>query len=263
MRIVFLFLLIISNVEAAFENKTLSVRAEGMAGAFTAVADGAEAIYYNPAGLAQLNLNEITFFYTHPFDLPDLKQNLIYFAQSFPKGGRGFSYHQFIASTNYREELLIVGLGTFVHRNLCLGINFKQMYLKIGGYGQEGDIGIDVGGLYEVSPKIKMGLAIFNLNQPLIDVEKSYNLGLSINPKENLTIAVDLEKTNRFDLEIRLGQEFWLTNNFCFRAGMKRNPQTQPTLGIGILINLIQLDYGCIFHPALGPTHLFSLTKWF
>ncbi len=266
MRFVFIFvteLILISNAEAAFENRALSVRAEGIGGAFTAIADDDGAIYYNPAGLSQITLQEITFFHTHPFNLSELEQNLINFVQPIKGGGRGFSYQQFAAYDNYKEELLNFSISTFVHKNLCLGINLKRLYLKIGGYGQKSGFGIDIGGLYKIKPKVTIGFAGFNLNTPLIDVEKIYNLGLSINPKENLLIAIDMEKSARFNSEIRIGQEFWVTNNLCLRVGLKKHTTTEPTLGLGILVNLIQLDYSCAFHPVLGQTHLFSLTKFF
>lgn len=266
MRVVFLLvssLLPISNTEAAFENRALSVRAEGMGGAFTAIGDNDGVIFYNPAGLAQITLQEISFLHTHLFNLSELKQNLINFVQPIKEGGMGFSYQQFAACDNYKEEILTFGISTFASKNLCIGINLKQLCLEIDGYGQTTGLGIDVGGLYEISPKVTIGFAGFNLNNPLIDVERNYNLGLSIRPKENLLIAIDIEKSARFNSEIKIGQEFWVTNNICIRAGLKKHTTTQPTLGLGILINLIQFDHSCTFHTALEQTHRFSLTKWF
>lgn len=265
MRIAFIFLssiIFISKIEAAFENKALSVRAEGMGGAFTSVADDSTSIYYNPAGLSHITLREISFLYTHLFNLSELEENLIIFVQPTRSGGRGFSYHLFGDGNNYKEETLIFSLGAFVGKNLCLGINLKQLYLEIGGYSRKAGLGIDVGGLYEINSKMTIAVAGFNLNHPLIDVEKSYNLGLSINLKENLLIAIDLEKDKRFN-EMRIGQEIWITNNLCLRTGLKKHTLTQPSLGLGILINLIELDYSCVFHPVLGSTHLFSLIKRF
>lgn len=267
-RVVFSLILISNVAGAAFESRALSVRAEGMGGAFTALADGAGASFYNPAGLAQrtargaTSLQEITFLRTHPFDMSELEQNLITYVQPTPKGGRGVSYQQFTASNSYKETQLFFGASTNVSKNLCLGANLKQMGLKIDGYGQASKLGIDVGGLYEISPKIKIGIAGFNLNHPL-EVEKSYNAGLSIRPTQNLLIAIDLEKTERFNSELRFGQELWVTNNLCLRAGLKKHTLTQPTLGLGISAGHIRLDYSCVFHPALGPTHLYSFTKWF
>lgn len=264
MLVIFISLILISNnTEAAFENRALSVRAEAMGGAFTPILDDGGSIYYNPAGSSQITLPTVTFLHYYPFNLSELEANLISFVQSICQGGLGVSYWQFGEDNNYKEELLTTNFSTFVNKNLCIGINLKQMYLSIEGYGHKRGIGMDVGGLYKITPKINMGLAVFNLNQPLIDVEKNYNLGLSINPKENLLIVIDLEKTPRFNSEIRIGQELWMTNNLCVRAGVKKHTTTQPTLGVGILINLIQFDYSCVFHPDLGSTHLFSLTKWF
>jgi len=251
---------LIPDVEAAFENRALSVRAEGMGGAFTAIAHDSGAILYNPAGLAQITCREVTFLRTHPFDMSELEQNLITCVQPTKRMvGWGFLYQQFTNFSNYKETQLIFSASTSVGKNLCLGLNFKQMGLKINGYGDTSKFGIDVGGLYNINPKIKFGIAGFNLNSPL-ETEKSYNVGLSIMPTLNLLIAIELEKTQRFKSEIKFGQEIWLTDNLCLRAGLKKHTTTQPALGLGILINHIHLDYTCLFHPCLGLTHLYSVS---
>lgn len=204
-RVVFSLILICDMAEAAFESKAASVRAEGMGGAFTAVVDDPGAIFYNPAGLSQTISHKITFLRTQPFDISELEQNLISFVQPINKGGCGLSYQQLIADNNYKEEISIFSISTFLSRNLCLGVNLKHLYLKINDYGHESELGVDVGGLYKISPRIKIGVASFNLNTSLIDAEKSCNLGLSIKPTQNLLIAIDLEKTKRFNSEIKIG----------------------------------------------------------
>ncbi|MDI6734701.1 MAG: UPF0164 family protein [bacterium] len=261
-RVIFSLILISNMSEASFESRALSVRAEGMGGAFTALADDAGAIFYNPAGLAQITLQEVTCLRTHPFDMSELEQNLITYLQPTQKGGRGFSYLQFTDSDSYKETQLLFSASTFISKNLCLGVSLKQMGLKIDGYGDTSKFGIDAGGLYEISPKIKIGIVGFNLNHPL-DTEKSYNVGLCIRPILNLLITIDVEKTERFNSEIKFGQEIWITNNLCLRVGLKKHTLTQPTLGLGILTGTSEFDYSCVFHPDLGATHLYSFTKWF
>ncbi|MFH0775086.1 MAG: hypothetical protein V2A53_06315 [bacterium] len=52
----------------AFLNLGQGARANGMAGVYSAIADEASACYWNPAGLVQLNQNEVLFMYHRPND---------------------------------------------------------------------------------------------------------------------------------------------------------------------------------------------------
>ena len=72
----------VSNVgttAAAFLNIGVGSRANAMGGAFTAMADDATALYWNPAGLANLEMSElngmITSIRPRPEYTPDVKLN--------------------------------------------------------------------------------------------------------------------------------------------------------------------------------------------
>ena len=52
-----------SIASASFEEVGVGARTVGLGGAFTAVADDALALYYNPAGMAHLNRKEISASY--------------------------------------------------------------------------------------------------------------------------------------------------------------------------------------------------------
>src|ERR1043166_3350945 len=54
---------------AAFNDIVTGARPQGMGGAFVAVADDANALYWNPAGLTQLDSAEATFMHSNDYDI--------------------------------------------------------------------------------------------------------------------------------------------------------------------------------------------------
>ncbi|MBU0599357.1 hypothetical protein KJ997_01065, partial [bacterium] len=61
--IILIILIFPTSIFAAFEDKILGSRAQGLGGAFTALANDYNAIYYNPAGLSKLILPTISSNY--------------------------------------------------------------------------------------------------------------------------------------------------------------------------------------------------------
>ena len=59
---------------AAFAQSPVGTRAEGMAGAFVAVADDASAVYWNPAGIATGSIVSVLFSYGEGQDIPSAVQ---------------------------------------------------------------------------------------------------------------------------------------------------------------------------------------------
>ena len=78
--LLFAFNICEANTGASFLNIGTSARAISMGGAYVGVADDANAISYNPAGLSQLNRNEITAQHTEW--ISDVKHDFL--AGAFP-----------------------------------------------------------------------------------------------------------------------------------------------------------------------------------
>lgn len=99
-----LCLLYPQNAEATFvEALGLGARAMAMGSAYTAVADDLSAVYYNPAGLSQLNKHEIMFGYI--LSWPDLREG----APSDPS----FSARQVVP---YHLKCPVIGVGINLDR---------------------------------------------------------------------------------------------------------------------------------------------------
>src|SRR5688572_12583855 len=67
--VVVLALAFAGGARAAFNDIITGARPQGMGGAFVAVADDANALYWNPAGLTQLDTAEVSFMHSNEFDI--------------------------------------------------------------------------------------------------------------------------------------------------------------------------------------------------
>ena len=135
-------------LQAAFQDMDWGARPVGMGGAFTAIADDANAPLYNPSGLVQVQWNEVSAMYAQLFTGVDLYagQNTTTLAQGYLSyvlkpihniGSFGVSWASFDTTSLYREDTLTLtyakNVGDFVpvlDNSLSAGVNLK--YLRRG-----------------------------------------------------------------------------------------------------------------------------------
>jgi hypothetical protein len=147
-------------------------RAESMGGAFTAVADDASAIFYNPAGIVNDPYKEFTFMYAKDRDIVPFNYSaLVYPINQYRAAGLGVIvsgdslFDEKTIYFSYAEKFDWL-LDRFGIKGLCIGTNFK---LQFAGYGNTTDpapnsvqgsaagVGFDFGALYPISPEIQVG----------------------------------------------------------------------------------------------------------
>lgn len=107
---------------ASFEDNGAGARAPGMGDAFTALADDAYAVHYNPAGLAQLERPQFgaaySRLYTGLSDGSDIGTSNLVYAHPFDdgrKGSLGLSWERFSLSGLYVEQSLSAAYGRKVY----------------------------------------------------------------------------------------------------------------------------------------------------
>jgi len=184
----------------AFQDVNSGARPSGMGGAFTAISDDTNAPLYNPAGLVQVQWNEVSAMFSRLFagedlyagqDTVDLNQSyLAYASKPIPKWGSiGLSWNNFTTTHLYREDTLTLSLARNVGdlipalgNDLAAGLNLKYLRRGIsldarttndpvfrGGTSASG-VAMDVGFLYkpEEGPLTgwRLGFSGQNLNQP-------------------------------------------------------------------------------------------------
>jgi len=197
--------LLASPLHAAFQDDGWGARPVGMGGAFTAIADDASAPLYNPAGLVQVQWNEVSAMYAQLFtgltlysgdstnggDTVHLDESyLAYISKPIHNiGSIGISWANFNTTHLYREDTVSLSyarnVGDFVpvlDNSLGFGLNLKYLHRGISldpstvndpvfqGGSNASAMTVDVGLLYkpEEGPLNgwRLGLAGKNLTQP-------------------------------------------------------------------------------------------------
>ena len=207
----------------AFLRMGLGARANAMGGAFTGVAEGPEAAYYNPAGIPFLNTHQIALDYR--FLSQDRNFNYIGFATGIrPKvdegseevvlnGGLALSWiHAGVdhidgrdfAGNHYQdfsngEHAFALSFGLMPIKNkLAVGLTGKVLYNRFPDMGEndatisDTGLGVDLGFLFKPLPYLSVGFIIKEINA-------KYNW------KTDKLWEKDIDKIDRFPQTFRGG----------------------------------------------------------
>ncbi len=134
---------------AAFQDSGWGARPVGMGGAFTAIADDSNAPLYNPAGLVQVQWNELSAMYSRLFsnltlysgntntggDTVHLDQSyLSYVSRASKYGSFGLSWANFNTTSLYREDTVMLSYAHYLgdvipvlDDQVSVGVNLKYL----------------------------------------------------------------------------------------------------------------------------------------
>lgn len=125
---------------ASFEPLPVGGRAAGMGEAYSAIADDVFSVYYNPAGILQINRPEFGTYYSRLFvgldDNSEISRSFFGYGQPVGKGGKwggmGVSYMALDLPGLYKEEVFGLTYGQ-EYRRLCnIGATIKVLKKAIG-----------------------------------------------------------------------------------------------------------------------------------
>lgn len=270
---------------AAFNDRVTGARAQGMGGAFTAVADDTSALYWNPAGMYQIKRHEATFMYADKYDMtvgPAFMEQ--YFAYSSPVtdyGTFGFHFNKEGSDSVLSEKTLGLSYGKKVGSLFSFGFNVNSLTLSPSinstqrdtrdpALSEQSSMAFDLGMLLEIGRKAKVGMSVRNLGASFgvlrehhLDTE--IKLGTAVQTSDRLLLALDLNfkenieenKDNSFQLS--LGGEYRFTDQFLFRAGFNKG---DISAGVGFQSADWALDYAFMNHE-IGNTHRVSFSMRF
>lgn len=243
-----------------------SARSLGMGGAHSAVADDASAVYWNPAGLAQINRKDIVTLYSSLFE----DTNFGFFGYAQPTVDMGTfglgvvslrsgdfekrdEIGQVQGSFSSADTAVLLSYGAPLSDRLALGGTIKGIRQEIDTYSGSG-LGLDAGALYQWKPRIQFGLTARNIVSPKITLDSTAEKypfdirgGVKFSGLKNILLALDLNKTTGRSVKPHFGAEWTAAQLLIIRAGLD---ETQMTAGLGFKINDWTLDYAFGYHDA-------------
>lgn len=220
-------------------------------------------LFNNPAGLAQLNWQELGIFYSPaPFGLTELANGYIAFNQptslgSFSFGAMAYGFEL------YRESKILFGYSNKFQSNFFYGFTFNLHYVNIKNYGNDLAYFLNLGTLFYIFNDLRFGFYIENLNRATFSKDKEQiptyiKTGFSYDLLPELSLNISVEKDLRYKASIQFGIDYDLIEYLSVRTGFSKNP-AKYSAGLGINYSSFSLDYAFFSHNDLGLTHQLGL----
>ncbi|MBI5555192.1 MAG: PorV/PorQ family protein [Elusimicrobia bacterium] len=276
---------------ASFLKIETGVRPVSMGGAYVAIADDINAVYWNPAGLIQLSAKE--FSLVHTAWLEKINHESLAFAA--PAGNKfAYGLHVVYFGTTDIDRRTVTGtsdgkakvadyyesvsLAWKALDNINLGATFKGLQMTLDNDWGSG-YALDVGALQKLPLNVTVGVMVQNLGPKMKAADTSEKLptnlkaGLAWRTLENkLVLAGDIEVPNDREMKLHAGAEYRFNKLFALRTGYE--DVTSPgncsgfTAGLSInedyideILNVkMQFDYAWMSFGDLGSTHRIGIS---
>lgn len=267
---------------ATFLKIGIGARANGMGEAFCAVADDANSIYWNPAGLGVLKNKELSCMYNIWFE--EIKHGFLVYVQPFSKWALGCAinyldvgkieettceYPEGTGKTFGAKDLAVyISCSKKLLKKLSVGGNLKYIHQSIEKEHAAG-FGADFGIIYKPS-NLSFGLAVQDIGSKLKFIKEGFSLPLNIKAGvaysyRNFILAVDVNKPIDNNLNFSFGIESFWADIFYLRSGYKVGPNNRLneqskvpfglTAGIGFKVKQFQFDASYLPYGDLGNTY--------
>ncbi len=275
-------------VGAVFLNEGMGARATAMAGAFVAVPEGSNMVYWNPAGL--ISQRTLELMVTHTEFIQGLRNDYLTFSLPLDQH-QAIGFNTYFSYVNSLEKLSdlsgipatyaaydIYFTAAWAYRfqpGQSLGVGFKGIYQQIDDFTAWSGA-VDLGYLIDnfMIKKLAFGITLRNMGLPVKFIHTGYWLPMTASCgasyrlfNDELLCSFAIQKPYQQELIFSLGAEYTLEDVFYLRAGYKYaqfgndlGPWSGASFGVGAEISDYKLDYSYTPFGDLGDVHRFSVT---
>jgi len=246
-----------------FSGMNNGTRSLGMGNAYSALGEGAESIFYNPAGVAGFDYNVLGISYQNQYGISDLLN--LNLTAVVPWKGYAFSMatQQVNLLDVYYEDIFYLNMArSFQLKSGQLNVGINGKYFIVSG--EEADVELDspidfdLGAIYKING---FHIAYSSRNITRLDgekdkIESSQLIGMAFKWQNLLNLTTDYEITPENNY-FRIGIELWFYDTFAPRLGFD---DQYLTMGFGLKSDWWGFDFGLKAHEELGTTYRFGLT---
>ena len=251
-------------------------RALALGGAFTALADDGNALWWNPAGLARLGHQELTSTLGSVYGSGVAENHLGYVFPITDQHAAAFSWKQTSeddTGLEYDENTFSLGYALRVSKKVALGTAFRHLGSSVdldgGTFTEWSGNTFDFGVHYAPSDRLSVGATLkdaFGRTVQHTDgpserlADPLFTVGVAARPLANVPWTVAADVNDRF----HLGTEGWYRGLFGVLAGVEKDlAKTQGSEGEGLTWSLgasarwkvLQFDYAHVMPPFLPASN--------
>ncbi len=262
-------------------------RASGMGGAFVGIADDATSIYWNTAGLSQLDRQEIIFVHNEwyqdvkyeylGYSLPIKSKNTLGFSLTYLNLGNFEGYDALDNPTSEFSAYGVVLSFAYAYKvspSISLGVGLKGIQEKLENE-KASSMALDFGFIYKPG-KFSFGMAYTNLGSSMKFIQEKEPLPSKLTLgfgykifEDRVSLAWDLDLPKDDKPILKQGIEFGYQESIYLRLGYEYKTSAQKlegtglSLGGGFKFSNWEIDYNYSPNQSLGDSHRISLAYRF
>ncbi|NNN05243.1 MAG: hypothetical protein HKL90_05025 [Elusimicrobia bacterium] len=206
-----------------------SARAMALSGAYVALAEGSDALTWNPAGLAATQQREFAFSY---LSYVQGLQSPVYMAYAQPMGRTAWGVNagymseggfdvrdqngipQQNTSALVRDGYATFGVArSFFYEKLYLGASLRGIHQEIVGAAYN-TVSADAGAILHATNALTFGLALQNFGPPTSDVAHTVRGGAALRHNDFFTTTMELRNASDTGTQFAIGEEFSLPEEY-------------------------------------------------
>jgi hypothetical protein len=263
-------------------------RAAAMAGAYTGLADDADGLFWNPAGLAGIANEELTG--TQNFSFGGINHETVAYARRLnEKGVAAVSFQGAFAEIERRVGDTEEPDSLFTASTYAFGMSYGHTLsdLAVGGtlkvlqerFDVENHTGVafDVGALYDAGD-YSIGVSALSVGPQMDDASLPLTLrvgGSALLADDGPLAVADVVMPTDDDPSVRLGLEQWFFDQVAVRAGYHFTGSENPSKGFSVGFGFksegtqslehvdFELDYAFVPEDGIADAHRVSFVTRF